>query len=630
MEDYSPIEDYGVIGNMYTAALIDKEDASIDYLCYPDFDSPSVFARLLDAEHGGHFSVGPSHSPDLLTKQVYLVETNILRTRFSCHQGIGQVTDLMPVQKGTEPAKPHCLPWIIRRLDTVRGAFEFNLECFPAFNYGRDPHTVVLEGNSAIFSSKALSLCLTVIGDSTLAWSSDVGDIKANVILNEGQSLFLILAGDKLCVNRDNVEDLMKATENYWRDWASQCTYTGRWREMVLRSALILKLHTYAPTGAIVASPTTSLPEDSWMAPTERSSSAARNWDYRYTWIRDAAFTVYAFLRIGFKTEAEAFMQWIEARCHQLKEMGSEEGLRVLYDIRGHFPNSNLKDYAEEEPEHWEGYRGQRPVRIGNSAAGQVQLDIYGELMDAVYLCDKHVKPIGWDFWLAVKETIVAPVIQGWRQADHGIWEMRGERREYVHSKVMAWVAVDRAVRLAMKRSLPADLSLWMATRDAIKEDVMEKGWNAEMGAFTQSYGSTELDASVLMMPLVFFISPSDPRMLSTINRMKDAPAHGGLTINHLVFRFAACSKLVCRVPAEGTFTMCSFWLAEAMARAGEHEEGMLEAAREMFEDLLGYANHLGLYSEEIDLSGRALGNFPQALTHMSLISAAFNIDRRL
>lgn len=624
MEGYKPIEDYGLIGNMHTAALVSKGDASIDFLCYPDFDSPAIFGRLLDAQRGGHFSIRPPPSSDLLTKQVYLVETNILRTIFSTLQGIGQVTDLMPVPN--EEDSEH-FPCVIRRVDAVRGMIEFNLECSPRFNYGRDPHQVIPVSDGIKFVSQSLSMHLSVLGDVQVDWSITGTSLTSSVRLHEGQSLFLVLGNDKTPRDRTEVEELISATTKYWRNWASHCTYTGRWREMVLRSALVLKLHTYAPTGAIVASPTTSLPEDSWLAPTERSSSAARNWDYRFVWIRDAAFTAYAFLRIGFKEEAEAFMHWIEARCQQLKEVGSGEGLRILYDIRGNFPANG---YAEQELRHWEGYRGQGPVRIGNAAASQVQLDIYGELMDAVYLCDKHIQPISWDFWQAVREAIVEPVLRFWQCPDHGIWEIREGPREYVHSKVMAWVALDRAIRLATKRSLPADIPAWIVARDAIKEDVMLKGWNAEMGAFTQSYGSTELDASVLMMPLVFFLSPSDPRMISTIRRMTRTPARGGLTVNHLVFRFAACSTLVCRVPAEGTFTMCSFWLAEAMARAGEHDREMLGEAREVFEDLLGYANHLGLYSEEVDLSGRALGNFPQALTHMSLISAAFNIDKRL
>lgn len=601
-----------MIGNMQTVALVNKTNASIDWLCYPYFDSPSVFGRLLDAKAGGHFSISPAPSADLISKQVYFADSNVLITRYSQASGVGQVTDLMPVRKDRS------WPWIIRKVEAVRGSIEFIVDCQPAFDYGRVGYNKTWKDQQCIkYSSEdgAHEIVLMVHGDHQMS------DNNNTIALTEGRSVIFVLGDVRLddsilTTTQQSLEELIKSTKVYWYEWLKQSTYKGRWREMVHRSVLALKLMTFAPTGAIIAAPTTSLPEDSWHR--EQGSKASRNWDYRFTWIRDAAFTVYAFLRVGFKEEAQQFMHWIEARCHELRKLGG--GLRVLYDLNECHPDVCQDKYLEVELDHWEGYRGKGPVRIGNVAAQQVQLDIYGDLMDAIYLCDKHINPISWDFWQVIRETLIEPVVAGWHLPDHGIWEARGqEPQQYVHSKVMAWVALDRGIRLAQKRSLPADLTGWIRARDAVKEEVMLRGWNPKIQSFTQAYGSEELDASLLIMPLVFFISPADLRMTQTTEAILRNPRGSGLTTNNLVFRFGGS------VDQEGTFTMCSFWLAEALARAGKVQQG-----RVMLEDLLSYANHVGLFSEEIDVSGRALGNFPQALTHMSLISAAFNIDRLL
>ena len=395
----------------------------------------------------------------------------------------------------------------------------------------------------------------------------------------------------------------MNQTLKYWRDWLGCVTYEGRWREMVHRSVLTLKLLTYAPNGAIVAAPTCSLPE---------RIGGSRNWDYRYTWLRDAAFTVYAFMRIGLTQEAEQFVKWLDARAHEFGEKGTPG---IMYRLDG------SRDIQEEELDHLEGYRGSKPVRVGNGAHHQLQLDIYGELMDAVYLYNKYGSPISYEFWTHLV-PLLDWVARNWRLEDEGIWEVRGGRRHFTFSKMMCWVALDRGLRLAYKRSFPGNRDLWLKERDAIYEAIMEQGWHPGRQAFVQYFGSDVLDASMLLMPLVFFISPTDPRMLSTIDAIMSDLTNDTL-VNRYDVKQAAADGLGGQ--EEGSFSACTFWLVEALTRAGR-----LEEARFIFERMLGYANHLGLYSEMIGLTGEALGNFPQAFTHLALISAAFNLDRKL
>ncbi len=605
---YQPIEDYGIIGNMHTAALVGL-NGSIDWFCCPRFDSPSVFAAMLDDKKGGFFRIAPMG--DRIThKQLYWPGTNVLITRFLSTDGVGEITDYMPVG---ERAKEDGYHRLIRRINVVRGTMRFRIECRPAFNYARDEHETKLGPEGAAFHSPGLSLGLT----SSVPLKQEGSGVVAEVTLHEGETTRFVLqripAGEQCGFSLSEAEalELFKDTVDYWIRWLSHGTYTGRWREMVQRSALALKLLTYEPTGAIVAAPTCSLPE---------GIGGERNWDYRYTWIRDAAFTVYGLLRIGFTEEAGKFMDWIEARCHELESDGH---LQIMYGIDGRHT------LTEETLDHLDGYRGSRPVRIGNDAYGQLQLDIYGELMDAVYLSNKYRSPISYDLWYELRR-ITNWVCDNWQRKDEGIWEVRGAPQHFVYSKLMTWVAVDRALRLADKRSFPADRERWSKVRDQMYEEIMVKGWNAKRQTFVQHYGSESLDAANLTMPLIFFLSPTDSRMLKTLDATCRPPHKGGLVSNSLVYRYNVEHTDDGLEGEEGTFNICTFWLVEALTRAGRTDRKRLVTARLMYERMLGYANHLGLYAEETGPRGEALGNFPQAFTHLALISAAYNLDRAL
>jgi GH15 family glucan-1,4-alpha-glucosidase len=600
---YQPIENYGIIGDLHTTALVGM-DGSIDWLCLPHHDSPSVFAAILDSAKGGRFKVS-AVGGEVTTKQLYWPDTNVLVSRFFTPDGVGEITDYMPIAALESGHKRH---QIVRRVEVVRGTMTFRIECSPAFDYARKEHETRIVPGGAIFHSLDLSLGLA----SFFPLEQKDNGATAEFTLQEEQSTVFVLreieAGEDcgVCLSRMDEEEIFMQTVEYWRRWLSKCTYTGRWREMVRRSALTLKLLTFEPTGAIVAAPTMGLPE---------SIGGERNWDYRYTWIRDAAFTIYGLLRIGFTEEAAGFINWLGSRCQRANPDGS---LQLMYGIDGR------QDLTEEILDHLEGYRSSRPVRLGNGAYDQVQLDIYGELMDAVYLYNKHGSPISYDLWTHLR-ALINWVCDNWQNEDEGIWETRGGRRNFVYSRLMCWVAMDRGLRLADKRSFPADHERWLEIRDRIYEEIMEKGWSQERQAFVQTYGDNTLDASSLIMPLVFFLSPSDPRMLKTLDAINRPPKDGGLVSNSLVYRYDVQKSADGLTGEEGTFSLCTFWLVEALTRAGRLEESRL-----IFEHMLGYANHLGLYAEEIGHRGEALGNFPQAFTHLTLISAAYNLDRAL
>ena len=605
---YQPIENYGIIGDMHSVALVGM-NGSVDWFCFPHFDSPSVFAAILDHEKGGHFKIAPV-GDGATQKQFYWPETNVLMTCFLSPDGVGEVTDYMPVGTTGEGKGHHQL---VRRVNVVRGSVTFRMECRPAFNYARDRHETRLTAEGACFDAPALSLGL--VAGVTL--KPDGNGVSAEFTLSEGETALFILeeispgTSCSTCPSDAEADRLFASTIEYWRRWIAQCTYTGRWREAVHRSALALKLLTYEPTGAIVAAPTCSLPE---------GVGGERNWDYRYTWIRDAAFTLYAFMRVGFTDEAARFMGWIDARARELNPDGS---LQIMYGIDGRHT------LTEETLDHLEGYKGSRPVRIGNGAYNQLQLDIYGELLDSVYLYNKYGSPISYGLWTHLRK-LIEWVVDNWQKKDEGVWEVRGGQQRFVYSKLMCWVALDRGLRLADKRSFPADRERWLKVRDQIYEEIMAKGWNEKRKAFVQHYGSDSLDAANLMMPLVFFVSPSDERMLSTLDATILPPREGGLVSNSLVYRYNAEETADGLKGEEGTFNICTFWLVEALTRAGRLDRTRLERARLMFEQMLGYANHLGLYAEETGPSGEALGNFPQAFTHLALISAAYNLDRAL
>jgi pentatricopeptide repeat protein len=594
---YKPISQYGIIGNLRTVALVGT-DGSIDWCCLPRFDSPSLFAAILDRRKGGYFKISAHGST--INKQMYLSDTAVLLTRFLTPDGVGEIEDFMPLRSAC--AAESAPNELVRRVRVVRGTMRFRLELHPAFDYARARHRLRLAPAGAVFTSGRARVGLT----SPVRLKAAGTGVEAEFTLRAGQSTTFLLRHvedhrPELAEGFDG-ERTFADTVAFWRAWTAGIRYKGRWREMVRRSAITLKLLTYAPTGAIVAAPTTSLPEH---------LGGVRNWDYRYTWIRDAAFTVYSFLRLGLTAEAEGFMRWIEARAH---EAGRKGRLQPLYSVTGRH------EIPEETLPHLEGYARSSPVRIGNAAARQFQLDIYGELMDSVYLSNKYSRPISHELWNHLR-TLLNYACDNWRRPDDGIWEVRGGRKNFVYSKLMTWVALDRGLRLADTRGFPANRERWIRERDSVYAQIMKKGWKESRGSFVQHYGSPALDAANLLMPMVHFVAPTDPRMLGTIDA-----ALRTLVSDSLVHRYQRGRGARDGLSGdEGTFSMCTFWLVEALSRAGRVQE-----ARLIFEKMLSYSNHLGLYSEQIGPCGEALGNFPQAFTHLALITSAYQLDQVL
>jgi GH15 family glucan-1,4-alpha-glucosidase len=569
---YAPIGDYGIIGDLNTIALVGM-DGSIDFLCLPDFDSPSVFAALVDADRGGRFQIAPLLA-GAARKQLYLPDTNVLLTRFLDSGGVAELSDFMPV---ADAGQAHTL---VRRAKTVRGEVRFQMRCDPRFDYSRAAHTTERRSDrEVLFAGQSGNGDLALRLRSSVPMRVENGVALADFTLSADTSawfvLEVVLAGDASPAQQpDYPSHSFKHTVNFWRRWIARSTYTGRWREMVNRSALTLKLLTSRQHGSIVASPTFGLPE---------TIGGGRNWDYRYTWIRDSSFTLYGLMRLGYTEEAERFMHWMMARCAELEPDGS---LQIMYRIDGRHT------LPEEVLPQFEGYMGSGPVRIGNAAFDHLQLDIYGELMDSIYLYDKYGSPIGYDTWINVAR-LIEWVCANWRRPDEGIWEVRGGRQEF----------------------------LWYVTRDEIYQDIFTRFWNPTRGAFMQYAGATTLDAAALLMPLVRVVSPTDPRWISTLRAIESE-----LVSDSLVYRYRLASGFSDGLSGdEGTFSMCSFWYVECLSRMGD-----LHQARFFFEKMLGYANHLGLYGEELGPQAEHLGNFPQAFTHLALVSAAFDLDRRL
>jgi len=599
-ETYLPIEDYGIIGDLHTLALVGK-NGSIDFCCIPAFDAPSVFGAILDAQKGGFFRIAPPDSPGMARTQHYVPLTNILTTSFFTVDGVGELIDFMPIQQSSSLTYQH---FIIRAVHVLRGSLAFEMTCRPAFNYARDEHAVILSERGAVFLSPSLSLALSA----TAPLQEDgQGGVHATFTLQEDQWAYFVLETaqkqDIVPPHRspENYQGVFNDTKRYWQNWILQCRYQGRWREMVQRSALALKLLTYAPTGAIIAAGTTSLPE---------SLGGSRNWDYRFTWLRDSAFTLDSFLTLGFTEEAEAFAIWLKARIDEMKPGGS---MQPMFTIHGGW------DMPEHDLDHLEGYRGSRPVRIGNGAYTQGQLDVYGELMDAVHISTGY-RGLDYEGWTKVVK-ILDWLGKNWQNPDEGIWEVRGGPREFVHSRFMSWVAFDRALRIARQQGLPAPVDTWTRTAADIYTQVMEKGWSEKKQSFVQYYGSDAVAASALLISLKGFTTGSDPRMLRTIDRIRKE-----LTSGPYVYRYRTDQAADDGMAGdEGTFNICSFWLVDALALAGR-----LDEATQALEQMLTYANHVGLYSEEIGPTGVALGNFPQAFTHLSLISACYHLDDAL
>lgn len=595
---YPPIDDHGVIGDLKTVALVNL-DGAINYMCHPTLDSPTVFAALLDAEKGGAFAITPQFS-DVRRRQLYLPDTNILMSRFLASEGVAEISDFMPVDRSGR---------VIRRAKAVQGDIRFHLSCTPRPHYARSVPGVAIYHDCAYFEAPGSGEDKHVVFrlNTPVALTEIEGGVAAEFTLQAGETAFFIFeqveqSGHGPEYDERYVVQAFKDTSNYWREWIGKSSYRGRWREMVHRSALVLKLLTSYEYGSMAAAATFGLPED---------PGGERNWDYRYTWVRDAAFSLYALLRLGFTDEAMDFFDWLHRRTASCHEDGS---MQIMYAIDG------SGDLTETILDHLDGYGGSRPVRIGNGAFGQLQLDIYGDLMDAVYLVSKRTGSLHHDFWERLVRTVEF-VCEHWREPDEGIWEVRGGRKEFLSSRFMCWVAVDRAMRMATKFSMPAPLEHWREVRDAIKRDVYENFWDDEAGTFVQYKGSKAVDASTLLMPLVKFISPTDPYWLSTMRQIKKR-----LLTDCLVMRYDNEDEPVDGLAGdEGAFTTCSFWYMECLARSGD-----VKQARLLFEKMLSYSNHLGLFSEELSPRGEHLGNYPQALTHLALISAAYALNERL
>jgi GH15 family glucan-1,4-alpha-glucosidase len=592
---YPPIDAHAAIGDLQTVALVGL-DGRIDFLCLPDFDSPSVFAALLDADHGGEFAITPELA-DPRYKQLYLPDTNMVLTRFLCDEGVAEISDFMPIHRDRHTSR------VVRRVKTVRGEIRFRVRCAPRFDYARAGHRVEPVTDGVRFvgdNGTVLRLSASV------PLAVEQGDAVARLTLRAGDTETFIL--EQVTDNPSFPTDLgsyvsgsFKETMNFWRAWVSRSSYTGRWRDEVHRSALALKLLYARWSGSIVAAATFGLPE---------TIGGMRNWDYRYSWIRDASFTLYALTRLGMTDESGGYIGWLSRRC----EAARPETLRTLYTLDGH------AEMPERTLDHLEGYRGSRPVRIGNTASEQLQLDIYGELLDAIYLYDKYAEVTSYDLWGRIA-AMVDWVVENWQVPDDGIWEARSGRREYLYSRILCWVAIDRGIRLAVKRSFPAPLERWRGARDAIYREVHQHFWDPEQQSFVGIKGTDRLDASCLVMPLVRFISATDPRWCSTM-----AAVERHLVEDSLVYRYQFEGPGTDGLEgAEGSFSICSFWYIECLSRMGD-----LQQARFLFEKMLGYANHVGLYAEEIGRAGEHLGNFPQAFTHLALISAAYDLDRRL
>jgi GH15 family glucan-1,4-alpha-glucosidase len=608
VDRYPDISEHGLIGDLQTAALV-TSDGTVDFFCCPRFDSPSVFASLLDADRGGYCSIRPT-SDGYVSKQLYFPNTAMLITRFMTPEGVGEVQDFMPVIEG-KPTDRHRL---VRHLRCARGTMKFQLEIQPRFDYGRVGHTIEAHDAGAVFRAEnGTHLTLHTSGQRRTVAEGGVvieqaGDgLRATLTLREGESgrgvVLESMGGEPRSLAPEELDRMAQETAAYWKRWLGRSTYTGRWREMVNRSAMTLKLLTYEPTGAPVAAATFGLPEQ---------AGGERNWDYRYTWIRDGSLTIHALSGLGYLEEAARFGVWMRDRAEE--QAGSGSGpLKIMYRVDG------TSDLVEENLDHFEGWRASRPVRIGNGAADQLQLDIYGEAMNALATGSGNGLPIAHQGWQALSR-IMDWVCDNWDQPDEGIWESRGGRKNYTYGRFQCWVALDRAIRMAERTGRPANIAKWVIERDRLYNQIMERGWNPKVEAFTQHYDTDVMDSALLFMPIEGFVEARDPMWLSTLRAMDRE-----LVSDSLVYRYNPAASPDGLHGDEGTFSLCTFLYVDALARSGRLDEAVLT-----FEKMQTYANHLGLFSEEIGASGEQLGNFPQAFTHLSLINAAITLNGEL
>jgi GH15 family glucan-1,4-alpha-glucosidase len=596
MSGYSPISDYAIIGNCRTAALIDRT-GSLDWLCLPRFDSPSMFGALLDAAKGGRFRVGPVEP--LRGQRRYVADTNVLETEFRTETGVLKVIDFMPVDD--ETAKAVTL-WpeheIVRTIECVTGSVAVEVMCDPQPDYGR--RTAVLKQQGALgFLYSHGRAVLAVCSELPLEPRMD-GSLYGRELLRAGERRSISLTFDEgepavLSALGERPRAQLEAAITWWRNWAARCRYRGPYRAEVVRSALLLKLLTFAPSGAVIAAPTTSLPE---------KIGGVRNWDYRYCWLRDASLTLRALFELDYNREAEAFLAWL---LHTTALSWPE--LMVLYDVYG---ETRLR---ERELPHLEGYMQSRPVRIGNAARAQLQLDVYGELVSAAYRftgMGGRLDHATGRLLRGLGETIC----KRWREPDSGIWELRAPLQQHTVSKALCWVALDMLLAMHGARHLHAPTERFQQNRAALRREIETRGYNAELDSYVAIFDTDVLDASLLLLSLHGYVAAQDARMCNTSRRIAER-----LSRNGLLYRYLMPDGLP---PGEGTFSVCSFWQVMQRANGGE-----LGAARSQFEYLLGFANDLGLYAEQIDPdTGAALGNFPQAFTHLGLINAALTLEQ--
>jgi GH15 family glucan-1,4-alpha-glucosidase len=585
--ELSRIEDYGLIGDCETAALVGR-DGSIDWLCWPAFDSDACFAGLLGTPENGRWLIAPAGEV-VRTSRRYWDNTLILETRFETESGIVAVIDFMPPRGEASD--------VVRLVRGIEGKVTMRMELVIRFGFGADVPWVKRTEDGAL-----LAICgpdMTVLRTPVETCGKDMTTV-AEFEVSEGEAIpFVLTYGPSHLPLPEpiNPAQALQDTEDFWTEWCSRCTYDGESRDLVMRSLITLKALTYAPTGGIVAAPTTSLPE---------KLGGARNWDYRFCWLRDATFTLLALMNSGYTEEASAWHDWLLRAV-----AGSPDNMQIMYGIMGQ------RRLLEWEADWLPGYEGAQPVRVGNAAHAQLQLDVYGELIDAFYQSRLAELELDQGSW-ALARTIVEHVGDVWDQPDHGIWERRGERKHYVFSKVMTWVAIDRAIKGAERFGYDAPLHRWCALRDTIHRDVCEKGFDIGQNTFVESYGSPLLDASILLLPSVGFLPASDPRIRGTLEAIERHMMRDGFVLRHDPREISDEIQ-----PIEGAFLACSLWLADAYVLAGE-----IDKAQTLFDRVVGVANDLGLLAEEFDPGvGRQTGNFPQALTHIALINTAHNLS---